>query len=57
VGPLKRFIAPLNAPKMGLYRWGACSTPADTLAELKGREWEGSEGEKERRGPPLYEVC
>ena len=47
---------------------GACSAPPNPLAELKGRELEtgggrkgrgdgrGSEGEKERGGPPLYEV-
>ena len=35
---------------------GACNAPADPLAELQGREWEGSEEEKERRGPALYEV-
>jgi len=48
---------------------GACNAPPDPLAELKGREWKTgggrkgrgdgrgiSEGEKERGGPPLYEV-
>jgi len=47
---------------------GSLQRSPDPLAELKGREWgmggvtkgrgdgRGSEGEKERGGPPLYEV-
>ena len=27
-----------------LTRWGACSSPADPLAEVQGREWETGGG-------------
>jgi len=34
-------------PGCACTRWGACSAPADTLAELKGREWETAGEERE----------